>query len=158
MGVEIYENPAGSSGGSAEGASEGRQPLTGPFCRPPRRRPNNINGKAPCPQGTTHISQKTNSKFSASPHPAHQTPPAHTQRNSAMALRGAQGDHPTEGREAPEAKTAQPSRNDGIWKAREGLLGEVEIYESPAGSSGGSAEGGLGGAAAPNRPLLPRAA
>ena len=58
-----------------------------------------------------------------------------------MALRGAQGDRPTEGREAPEARAAQPSRNDGIWKTREGLSVGVEIYENPAGSSGGSAEG-----------------
>ena len=54
-----------------------------------------------------------------------------------LALRGAQGDHPTEGREAPEAKAAQPSHNGGIWKALEAYPVGVEGYESPAGSSGG---------------------
>ena len=34
-----------------------------------------------------------------------------------MALRGAQGDHPTEGREAPEAEAVQPSWTGGSWKA-----------------------------------------
>ena len=40
-----------------------------------------------------------------------------------MALRGAQGDHPTEGREAPEAQAAQPSQICGVWKAQEGYQG-----------------------------------
>ena len=36
-----------------------------------------------------------------------------------MVLRGAQGDHPTEGREAPAAKDAQPSQAGGSWKAQQ---------------------------------------
>ena len=64
-----------------------------------------------------------------------------------MALRGAQGDHPTEGREAPEAEAVQPSRTgsggkangivlwrellgtegiDGRWKAQRGDPGGVQ--------------------------------
>ena len=39
-----------------------------------------------------------------------------------MALRGAQGDHPTEGREAPAAEAAQPSQADGNGKAQGGGL------------------------------------
>ena len=35
-----------------------------------------------------------------------------------MVLRGAQGDRPTEGREAPGAKDAQPSQGQGRWKAQ----------------------------------------
>ena len=67
------EGPAGSSGGSAEGASEGRQPLTGPHLppaakvaktqlkeKPPRRRPEqNEMKKPPCPQGTKNHAAKT---------------------------------------------------------------------------------------------------
>ena len=67
------EGPAGSSGGSAEGASEGRQPLTGPHLppaaqaaktqlkeKPPRRRPKqNKMKKPPCPQGTTAPENET---------------------------------------------------------------------------------------------------
>ena len=37
-----------------------------------------------------------------------------------MALRGAQGDHPTEGREAPAAEAAQPSLAGENWKAQKG--------------------------------------
>ncbi len=60
--------------------------------------------------------------------------------------------------EAPEAKDAQPSRNDGIWKALEGYPVGVERYESPAGSSGGSAEGASEGRQPLTGPLcrLPR--
>ncbi|MBB5143349.1 hypothetical protein HNQ38_001446 [Desulfovibrio intestinalis] len=56
-----------------------------------------------------------------------------------MALRGTQGDHPTGGREAPEAITAQPSLIGDTWK-------------TPGGVVRGECRGGLGGAAAPNRP------
>ena len=69
------EGPAGSSGGSAVGASEGRQPLTGPHLppaakaaktqpkeKPPRRRPEqNKMKKPPCPQGTTAQENETSS-------------------------------------------------------------------------------------------------
>ena len=57
-----------------------------------------------------------------------------------MALRGAQGDHPAKGREAPEARAAQPTRNDGILKTLYGYLVGVKIYGKSAGSFGGSAE------------------
>ncbi len=77
-----------------------------------------------------------------------------------MALRGAQGERPTRGREAPEAKAAQPSRNDEIWKTREGLSEGVKIYGKPSGvvRGGGSAEGASEGRQPLTGPLLPRAA
>ena len=45
-------SPAGSSGGSAEGASEGRQPLTGPHLPPPEAAKTAEKEKPSCPQGT----------------------------------------------------------------------------------------------------------
>ena len=65
--------------------------------------------KPPCPQGTTPFSQKPNPNFSGNPAPASRRPLPHATRKHTMALRGAQGDRPTKGREAPEAKAAQPS-------------------------------------------------
>ena len=153
MRVEIYDSPAGSSGGSAEGASEGRQPLTGPLCRTPRRRhkqrifknlrarrahphsktksqtfrgnsPANLNLTAPKNNNRgsaiSHLQTKNyclrNSLLKRAAHifachtQANQTPQNfHSRRKRTMALRGAQGDHPTEGREAPGAEDAQPS-------------------------------------------------
>ena len=54
--------------------------------------------------------------------------------------------------EAPEAEAAQPSRNGGIWKALKGQPVGVEMYDKPSGVVRGECRGGLGGAAAPNRP------
>jgi len=54
--------------------------------------------------------------------------------------------------EAPGAKAAQPSRNVGRWKALEGYPVGVGIYDKPGGVVRGECRGGLGGAAAPNRP------
>ncbi|MBB5143435.1 hypothetical protein HNQ38_001532 [Desulfovibrio intestinalis] len=68
-----------------------------------------------------------------------------------MALRGAKGDHPTSGREAPEADAAQPSLNDGIWKTLEGSPVAAKYTKAQRGRPG-ECRGGLGGAAAPNRP------
>ena len=45
-----------------------------------------------------------------------------------MVLRGAQGDHPTEGREAPEAKDAQPSLADENRKAQEDCSERVQMW------------------------------
>ena len=45
------ESPAGWSGGSAEGASEGRQPLTGPRLPPPQAAQIKYKEKAPVPAG-----------------------------------------------------------------------------------------------------------
>ena len=86
-------------------------------------------------------------------------------RKQVMVLRGAQGDHPTKGREAPEAEAAQPSRTCGSWKAngivhwrKPGALKERWKRESPAGSSGGSAEGASEGRQPLTGPHLPPAA
>ena len=54
--------------------------------------------------------------------------------------------------EAPEAEAAQPSENAGIWKALTGHAVGVGIYDKPSGVVRGECRGGLGGAAAPNRP------
>jgi len=54
--------------------------------------------------------------------------------------------------EAPGAIAAQPSWNGGIWKALEGWPVGVEVYDKPSGVVRGECRGGLGGAAAPNRP------
>ena len=54
--------------------------------------------------------------------------------------------------EAPAAEAAQPSRNVGSWKALEGQSVGVEICDKPSGVVRGECRGGLGGAAAPNRP------
>ena len=54
--------------------------------------------------------------------------------------------------EAPAAEAAQPSRNDGVWKAPKGKSVGVEIGDKPSGVVRGECRGGLGGAAAPNRP------
>ncbi len=53
------ESPAGSSGGSAEGASEGRQPLTGPHL-PPAAQAAQIKSskKAPRPQADKNLIPK----------------------------------------------------------------------------------------------------
>ena len=76
-----------------------------------------------------------------------------------MALRGAQGDHPTEGREAPEAEAVQPSQLVVVAKPMESSFGEscwesreLVGYGKPSGVIRGECRGGLGGAAAPNRP------
>ena len=74
-------------------------------------------------------------------------------------MHGAQGDHPTKGREAPEAEAVQPSRIAGggkangivLWRELEGNRGLVG-YGRPSGVVRGECRGGLGGAAAPNRP------
>ena len=54
--------------------------------------------------------------------------------------------------EAPEAEAAQPSENAGIWKTLKGYSVGVGIYDKPSGVVRGECRGGLGGAAAPNRP------
>ena len=54
--------------------------------------------------------------------------------------------------EAPGAEAAQPSRNAGVWKAPKGQPVGVGIYDKPSGVVRGECRGGLGGAAAPNRP------
>ena len=54
--------------------------------------------------------------------------------------------------EAPAAEAAQPSRDVGSWKALEGQSVGVEICDKPSGVVRGECRGGLGGAAAPNRP------
>ncbi len=66
-----------------------------------------------------------------------------------MALRGAQGDHPTAGREAPAAKDAQPSGIGGSWKAQEGwperaLVGDLRVggsWKAQRGRPGGVQRG-----------------
>ncbi len=85
-------------------------------------------------------------------------PNFHPPQKRLLALRGAQGDHPTKEREAPEAIAAQPSRNGGIWKALEGYPVGVERYEKSAGSSGGSAEGASEGRQPLTGPLAARRA
>ena len=82
-----------------------------------------------------------------------------------MALRGAQGDHPTEGREAPEAEAVQPSQLVVVAKPMELSGGESVVrrgswrkMERPAGSSGGSAEGASEGRQPLTGPHLPPAA
>ena len=76
-----------------------------------------------------------------------------------MALRGAQGDHPTEGREAPEAEAVQPPQLAAVGKPMESSISEgwwepreLVEYGRPSGVVRGECRGGLGGAAAPNRP------
>ena len=54
-------SPAGSSGGSAEGAEEGRQPLTGPHLPPPEAAKTKELKKFPYPKGTQTSSQRTSS-------------------------------------------------------------------------------------------------
>ena len=54
--------------------------------------------------------------------------------------------------EAPAAGAAQPSENGGIWKAPKGQPVGVEVYDKLSGVVRGECRGGLGGAAAPNRP------
>ena len=82
-----------------------------------------------------------------------------------MALHGAQGDHPTEGREAPEAEAVQPSQLAVVAKPTESSFGgswwesrNRWNMESPAGSSGGSAEGASEGRQPLTGPHLPPAA
>ena len=82
-----------------------------------------------------------------------------------MVLRGAQGDHPSVAREAPAAEDAQPSQAGGSWKAQEDWAkclqrgsGDWWDMESPAGSSGGSAEGASEGRQPLTGPHLPPAA
>ncbi|MBB5143633.1 hypothetical protein HNQ38_001730 [Desulfovibrio intestinalis] len=101
----------------------------------------------------------TYSELSRQPNPQYPDAPklsANAKAPDGVARRA--GRSPTEGREAPEARAAHPSRNDGIWKARKGYPVEMEIYGKSSGVVRGECRGGLGGAAAPNRPLLPPAA
>ena len=49
--------------------------------------------------------------------------------------------------EAPGAEAAQPSRNDGVWKAPKGQPVGVGIGDKPSGVVRGECRGGLGGAA-----------
>ena len=68
-----------------------------------------------------------------------------------MALRGRQGDHPAKGREAPEAKAAQPSGTVEYGKPLKANPWEWRYTKNPAGSSGGSAEGASEGRQAPEQ-------
>jgi len=66
-------SPAGSSGGSAEGASEGRQPLTGPHLPPPEAAQTK-QSKAAMPAGHTKATfQRTSPAFLLPVAPAPQT-------------------------------------------------------------------------------------
>ena len=114
--------------------------------------------KPSCPQGTTPFSQRYPLNFCYNLFPMRQTPPPPIHRESARWHCAARREITERSEEAPEAKAAQPSRNDGIWKALEGLPVRVEIYESPAGSSGGSAEGASEGRQPLTGSLLPPAA
>ena len=88
-------------------------------------------------------------------------PDSHSKRKRTMALRGAQGDHPIEGRGAPEAEAVQPSQLVVVAKPMESSCGGScweprGLMEDgrPSGVVRGECRGGLGGAAAPNRPPL----
>ena len=82
-------SPAGSSGGSAEGASEGRQPLTGPHLPPPEAAQTREKEKPPRPQGAKAASQRTSLLYflqsARRAYPAAQAP--HTQRGPHFPMR-----------------------------------------------------------------------
>ena len=79
------ESPAGSSGGSAEGASEGRQPLTGPHL-PPAAQAAQIKSskKAPRPQADKNLIPKDKP---SPPPPAAQAAPKKAGNESAAKSR-----------------------------------------------------------------------
>ena len=115
-------SPAGSSGGSAEGASEGRQPLTGPHLPPAAQAAQTTEkGKLPCPQGTQTASQRTNLALLSSerqPQPKLCRPPRRRPKQQKKESSRARRAHksPFKGQalfsclETPAAKNSRPPR------------------------------------------------
>ena len=107
---------------------------------------------------TTYLSQRSAPNFRGNSPQSSQTPPTLPHSESARWHCAARREITERSEEAPKAKAAQPSRNDEIRKTFEGYTVEVESYDNPAGSSGGSAEGASEGRQPLTGPLcrLPR--
>ena len=135
-------SPAGSSGGSAEGASEGRQPLTGPHLPPPEAA-QTTKMNSPVPAGHTSRLSKDKLGFilyeaavtrtstianffptitviSEASYTQSEALRPLIQRESVLWHCAARREITERSEEAPEAEAAQPSWNGGIWKALEG--------------------------------------
>ena len=76
---------------------------------------------------------------------------SHAGRKRTLALRGAEGDRRAQ-RGSSRSRGRAASWNYGVWKALGGQPVGVEVYDKPSGVVRGECRGGLGGAAAPNRP------
>jgi len=135
VGVEVCDKPSGVARGE---------------CRHP-------NKKMPRPTCyKERLSHTSESNFSAKLAGIKKTKPLYSDMTSQSEAHGwhcaARREIAERSEEAPAAGAAQPSRNYGEWKALGGQPVGVEVCDKPSGVVRGECRGGLGGAAAPNRP------
>ena len=158
------ENPAGSSGGSAEGASEGRQPLTGPLLPRAAQAAEIKRRKASVPAGhtqprkesrsfprlpdihmttsTTTFPQRQASNFAVTKPQASRHPKTDTQSKSALWHCAARREIARpEGGKLPKQKPRSPREMTEYGKPLKANPWEWRDMENPAGSSGGVQRG-----------------
>ena len=175
MGVEIYDKPSGVVRGECRGGLGGAAAPNRPPSAPAGGGPNNIKRKAPVPAG--HKSRLSEDKpcfilfeaplrkcrchYAPCSNSDMQLPQIpHSQRDARLSFRAKAyagiarrgGRSPSAARKLPEQRPRSPRGMVGYGRPLKASPWECGIYDKPSGVVRGECRGGLGGAAAPNRP------